>query len=402
MTSPRACPTALIFLLAFTASSLCLAQFTVNLTVPSYGQDTSYYCGAASAQMMMQAYPNPADNSCQQQNHIYKRVQAHKTDTGFYTDPDGLRDTIQELNPPPSPGHYVVFNSTDRGAVMHDMLYWMAIRRYPSATLVNNGDHWVVITGYTTDVDPRTGSASLQFLDVNDPGPPDAAPHDNPCTTADEGNEGGSTRRVTGSSWYTNEWSKANKYGTLYKNDWVAVVEPPERSGWIEAPEQAISGTPIAPELARNLGLEQTWALGLPEEERFAFLRETEPNMALLANAASYGYYLIPFLDERGLCPGAVLVNAYTGEFQEIAAFTDRIQFISEEEALELAVAAVGGRPDFPPSAELVWESCMQTQSRYRPLWKVTIQVEDITFTRYVTQLGVVHTQIDPLPIGGI
>ena len=307
-----------------------------------------------------------------------------------------------ELNPPPAPGTYSVFHSTDRASVMHDILYWMARRDYPTATLVNSGDHWVVITGFTTDVDPRTSSAVLQFIDVNDPSPPDKAPHDNPCTAVDEGNEGGATRRVTGSSWFANEWKIANTWGTTYKNQWVAVVEPPEREGWIWAPEQPLIGTPIEPDLALELALQHTWDLRLAEEERFSFLRETRPGAALLTNAVQQGYYLIPFLDRRGRCPGAVILNAYTGEFQEIAAFAQPISFVTAEEAIELAVHAIRARPDFEPSAELVWASSMQTLSRYRPLWKVRMQVEDVELIRYVSQTGEVHNQMAPLPTGGV
>jgi hypothetical protein len=278
----------------------------------------------------------------------------------------------------------------------------MARRRYPTATLVKGGDHWVVITGYITDVDPRNGSATLHFIDINDPAPADTAPHDNPCTAADEGNEGGSTRRVTGSSFYANDWQNANTWGTTFNNQWVAVVEPPEREGWIYAPEQAMIGVPIPPELAMELALEQSWQLGMAEEERFEFLRQTRPAMAMLTNASLQGYYLIPFCNERGLCPGAVLLNAYSGEFQEIGAFADPLGYIVEEEAVELAVNAVGQPPEYTPSAELVWESSMQTSSRYRPLWKVTMQVQDVEVIRYVSQVGVVHNQIDPVPIGGI
>ena len=44
----------------------------------------------------------------------------------------------------------------------------------------------------------------------------------------------------------------------------------------------------------------------------------------------------------------------------------------------------------------------MQTLSRYRPLWKVRIEREDVEVIRFVDQKGVVHILLDPLPLGGI
>jgi hypothetical protein len=131
------------------------AQYTLDLNGLLYGQDTSFYCGAASAQMIMQNYPNPAGNACFGQAHIYNRIQAHKQDNGYYSDPEGLRGAIMELNSPPAGGRFSIFHDADRNQVMHSMLYWMAEREYPSATLVNSGDRWVVVTGFATNVDPR-------------------------------------------------------------------------------------------------------------------------------------------------------------------------------------------------------------------------------------------------------
>ncbi len=82
------------------------ADYTLVLNVPLYGQDTGYYCGAASSQMIMIGYPNTASSKCYAQDQIYGTIQAKKQDNGFYTDPDGLRDTVMSLDPPPAAGHF--------------------------------------------------------------------------------------------------------------------------------------------------------------------------------------------------------------------------------------------------------------------------------------------------------
>ena len=132
----------------------------------------------------------------------------------------------------------------------------MATRNYPTATLINDGDHWVVITGFETDSDPRVGNATLQAIDIHDPLPADIAPHDDPCTAADEGNESGVMRHVTGTSWYSNDWSGPNSWGTKWLNEYVAIVEPPKIKGKIAANEEILSGKVISQERAIELALQ--------------------------------------------------------------------------------------------------------------------------------------------------
>lgn len=383
-------------------NKLSFAQFDFLLNVPLYGQDTWYYCGAASAQMMMMGYPNPADNSCQGQIFIYNRIQAHKQDNGFYSDPDGLRDTVMELNSPPGTGRYNIFHNTDRDIVMHDILFWMAKRNYPTATLINHGAHWVVITGFQTDRDPRLGDAILQMIDINDPAPQDFAPHDDPCTSVNEGNEGGTVRHVTGTSWYSNDWIDPNSYGTKWLNEYVAIVEPPRVLGRVTAQEEKFCGKVISPERAIELALQHVKERKLYEKKPFWYLKETYPRRAFLTNKKYKGYYVVPFeFKKEKLSPGAILLNAYTGEFQEIGAFPRPLEFLSEEEAIQIAICSVRKKPTKPPLAELMFKICEQTRSRYRPIWKVSIPMEKITIIRYVSQLGQIYLELTSPLYGG-
>ncbi len=376
--------------------------YVLDLSGPLYGQDTSYFCGAASAQMIMQNYPNPADSACFEQANIYNRIQAHKQDNGFYTDPDGLKDAIMELNAPPGAGRFSIFHDTDRDQVMHSMLYWMATREYSSSTLINSGDHWVVVYGFETDIDPRLGDVTLNSIDIKDPWPPDSAPHDNPCTVADEGNEGGLVRHITGSSWYTNDWSAPNRWGTKWLNEYVAVVEPPKTRGMVSAAVQAVSGEIISPKEAIERASQQVEERRLIERKAFSFLRDTRPQRVLLANRQKGGYFLVLFdSEDRQLTMGAVLINAYTGEFQEIGAFAEPLEYISEEKAGAIAAQSIREKAAEPARAELVFQSAEQIRSRYRPIWKVTMQIDDRRIIRYVDHDGQVFLALTPLSLGG-
>jgi hypothetical protein len=385
------------------------AQFTVALQTPLYGQATSYYCGAASSQMIMNAYPNAASRVCTAQTTIYNTIQTHKQDNGFYSDPDGLRDTIMQLNPPPAAGHFVIFSDTNSGVVMHDMLYWMAQRNYPSATLINGGDHWVVVSGYQTDIDPRTGNALLQTIDVNDPLPVPATPQDDPCTPAIEGNQGGTVRHVAGSSWFSNDWKSANKWGTKWLNDFVAVVEPPQVKGRVTARMEVEEGRIISADEALKDTMRHLKERKLAQRKQFGILRETLPKRALLANREHKAYYIIPFESRDRKSPAAMLLNAYTGEFEEVAAFPHPVEYLSRDEAIKIALCSTRIVPFCTKptrlsaniTAELVYKPSEQVKSRYFPVWQVTIPAKGAKMTRYISQLGEVFIDLTPLPYGG-
>ncbi len=390
-----------VLVLAFCFVRSSYGEYTLTLNVPLYGQDTGYYCGAASSQMIMMGYPSLASRQCYTQDFIYNAIQATKQDNGFYTDPDGLRDTLMNLNPPPAAGHFSLFSNANRDTIMHDMLYWMSIRSYPSAALINGGAHWVVITGFQTDINPQTGNAVLQSIDVNDPAPADIAPHDNPCTTANEGNEGGTIRHVTGASWFSNDWQNPNGYGTKWLNQYVAVVEPPSVKGSITAKQEVEKGEVISAEEALKLSLRHVKERKLAERKEFRYLSKTRPTRALLVNKRHKGYYIVPFEDENRRAPLAVLLNAYTGDFQEIGAFRHPIEYLSQQEAVDIAVCSIRKKPARRPVVELEYAVSEQMKSRYRPLWKVTMAEEKTPIIRYISQLGEVFTEVTPVPIGG-
>jgi hypothetical protein len=211
------------------------AQYSVSLTVPLTAQKNDHYCGPASAQMTMMSYPTASSRKCFQQDYIYSIIQKMKQDMDFYSDPDGVKDAIRSLNPPAGEDDFRISSGTDRTAVMHDILYSMSARKYPSVVLVNGGDHWVVVTGFKTDVDPRTGSSVLQELEINDPWPPAASKHD-PCTSGESG--GGVVRIVTGSSWYGNDWATPNRWGAKWLNKYVAVIGSAQAQGTVIAREE--------------------------------------------------------------------------------------------------------------------------------------------------------------------
>ena len=89
-------------------------------------------------------------------------------------------------------------------------------REYPAPTLVNKGGHWVVIVGWTTDVEPLAGSSPvLQSIHYHDPEPHNV----------------GTDTMMTAAQRYGGPWNGAVMYGGTWLNKYVAIVEPPLTKG---------------------------------------------------------------------------------------------------------------------------------------------------------------------------
>jgi hypothetical protein len=138
-------------------------------------------------------------------------------------------------------------------------------------------------------------------------------------------------------------------------------------------------------------------------------LKETLPKRALLANREYKAYYSVPFESRDKKSPAAMLLNAYTGEFEEVAVFPHPVEYLSREEAIKIALCStrivpICTKPMRLPAkitAELVYKSSEQVKSRYFPVWQVTIPAKDTRIIRYISQLGEVFIDLTPLPYGG-
>ena len=138
-------------------------------------------------------------------------------------------------------------------------------------------------------------------------------------------------------------------------------------------------------------------------------MRETSAKRALLANKEHKAYYIVPFESRDQKSPAAMLLNAYTGEFEEVAAFPHPVEYISKEDAIKIALCSTRAvplctKPTRLPvniTAELVYKPSEQVKSRYFPIWQVTIPARDTRTTRYISQIGEVFVGLTPLAFGG-
>ena len=360
-------------------------------TVPSYCQETNIACGAASAQMILEGYPGGVEHTFTQA-YIWSRIQAHKDDPGinWATDPDGLRDTLMELGGDPGV-YWNIFTDNDPQDLMYSVVYWMTRVRFPTAALVYGFQHWIVIDGFTTDVDPTQNTAvTLEFIEIVDPS-------NSPCPTA---TSGGVRILMTGANWYANYWyAPGNHPASKWDGNYVAVIEPPPAPGAAKAGELPEEGKIISADAARDHALRAFKKLRLNCRDPYRILRNSKPLQPLLINPKHKGYYIVPLGYEEGaISQGAVVVNAYDGSFQEVGVFERPIKYLAEKRAVRRAMKylCLCQEARERVQAELTFQPSEQTQSRFLPVWAVTVAGRTI----FVTQEAVVFEELTPLPLG--
>lgn len=114
-------------------------------------------------------------------------------------------------------------------------------------------------------------------------------------------------------------------------------------------------------------------------------LKNVEVSNALLVNENFRGYYLVPLADKsKKENVGAIIVNAYNGDFEEIGVFQHPIVFLDDKAAIQIAIKECECG-EFK-STRLVVHPRLRSQSRYIPIWKISFEFRNV----YVSQTGTV------------
>jgi hypothetical protein len=372
----------------------------LSANVPLYGQEQCVYCGAASGQMIRNGYPNPTDRQLFTQLDIWNTIQVNNStdpaDTGWATDPHGLRACLQSLSNPAGV-HWAEFADVSRDAVLFDILYWMNRLEYPCAVLINQGGHWVVIVGFTTDVEPVGGSTpTLQSIIVHDPEPHNV----------------GTDSTFSAAQWFSGPWNGAIIYSGTWINKYVAIVEPPIQKGNLKVNEvNRIGEKLLTPSQAAKYA--KTWIaeMNLAKQSKFRFLGRKDaidltPMLVCDKIPDSKDkkdpfYYIVPFGLKSAISKGktqlvrvCVLVNAYTGNFEEVTVFGKPMQYLQEKEALKIVADAmrIDQKKLINVSIRLMFYPGDITHVRTWPFWEIKIGDRTV----YVDQLGKLYGKLLP------
>lgn len=352
--------------------------------------------------MTRNGYPNPANRILYTQLDLWNTIQMYNStdpaDMAWATDPHGLQGCLQSLSNPPGV-NWVEHANPSRDDVLFYILYWMNIRDYPSPVLINNGGHWVVIVGFVTDVAPVYGSTpTLQSIHYYDP-----EPH----------NVGTDTTR-TGAQWFAGPWNGPITYAGTWYNQYVAIVEPPIKKGKVIVEEVKRTGMGkglLSPAQAVEYAKRWIAEMKLAEQSKYKLLggKGVDNLEPILVEEGVPGsktrdvprYYIVPFglkseLGERKVRMSrvCVLVNAYTGQLEEVTTFGKPVRYLPKEEALKIVAAAmrVEQKNLKDVNMTLMFQPSDITHVRTWPFWRVKIGNRTV----FVDQLGKLYGKLLP------
>jgi hypothetical protein len=350
--------------------------------------------------MARNGYPNPSDCLFVAQLDLWNIIQAHNStkpaDQGWATDPQGLTGCLESLANP-SGVHWRERDDANRNNLLFSILYSMNKRDYPCPVLINRGGHWVVIVGYETDVAPLDGSTpTLQSIVYQDPEPHNIGTH----TTQ------------TAAQWFAGPWNGPVTYNGTWQNQYVAVIESPVRKGRVKVKPVKRGGRRlISPAEAIKRAKRSIADQKLGELPAYSLLAhpEVESLQAFAVHEISPGsrgqaapaYYVVPFgfkheRSERGtaLARAVVLVNGYSGDFQEVTVFGRPVRYLPQAEAITIVAAALQVHPRDLDEAEarLVFQPSDITHIRAFPFWQVSAKRRLF----YVDQLGKLYGKLLP------
>lgn len=347
------------------AAPALFAQTSTFITIPNAAEEALTWCGAATGQMIIGGYPTPCTVL---QADVWASIQAHKSEAMWDTDPAGLGAAMMDHSVCVSSAHWTPsLSSTSAQSVMWSIAKWMKNLHYAAAVVLDTDghnaipshkEHWVVVKGIVTDLDPTTTSTvTLQYVLIVDP---------SPATLGDPPLE----RWLTGSQWYA-MFKPVTLAGSGYNGKYVAVIEPPPHPGIATARPRVITGTILPPDRA-VAAARRALTADLSRAETFRNTANLQPGTPLLVNPKRGAYYIVPFGNDRSAL--AVLINAYNGEFMEAARVRPR-PILAKNDAVTLAGRFLARRQLPNVDATLV---APEGFSPYFPAWRVAVDNEQL------------------------
>ena len=373
----------------------------VQLAVPYHQQDTTYYCGAACAQMVLRALGQPLLS----QDDLYNDNHNHSVEPGAWsTPPDGLCWTMNNRQ---VQKHFTL-DSTDTEEPISRTMCW-AISHYQCApiALVYAGNHWVVVRGCTVSATPASAfdtSYTITGFDINNPWPPVPAPpgpppHADGDVCGSGGNRGIADINVSYDAW-KRDYLTANVFGAVWLGRFVAVCDP-DRPGMPGSPEPSpplerkrrfdgqrlLEGGLVRDDLRGNLT--DAGLLSHPLWSKvFEDVVTAEPLLVQRLDRPGDPYWIVPTVDRSGMPRAAVSVDAHFGDYQQAMAvrnpdaslfgFADSGRAVEHVVDRRFEVTGAAGtvlarRQDLTVHPDLVWRPCRESLSPFYPFRMISL-----------------------------
>ncbi|MEZ4752093.1 MAG: hypothetical protein R3B54_16095 [Bdellovibrionota bacterium] len=118
------------------------AEFDIYLKdtnkIPLYAQQTSYWCGAGAGQMTLEGFPDDV-NFSYTQRAVWDEIQKHKVESGWYSDPDGLKSALSQMG---KESQWEATCAKSRDAITRLTIDGMYLGKFPVPVLVYGHAHW--------------------------------------------------------------------------------------------------------------------------------------------------------------------------------------------------------------------------------------------------------------------
>lgn len=296
-----------------------------NIVTPYYTQDTNYYCGAASAQMILDS---DKIGIYEDQDILYDYIHSHNAcSTGWATDPEGLRAVLNLYYPA---GHFFVHKPLDADTGIKKIAYTIDKYGVPPASLIYDCGHWVVVRGTFTDVQPATASGSFAVYGffVNDPWY---------GTTSL-----GENKYIDINTWKDDYFTGCSGWCAASGTRYISVVDPsPVPPLELILPKPAARRDVIMSESEARKKVAQYLKIFMEYEEfRKNFdvscdiMQEfgiSTPILVQRSDKTEEAYYIVSLLQDE-MTNGAVLIDAYSGQLKEFSFVSEPIDYLSKFE----------------------------------------------------------------------
>ncbi|WP_156304373.1 hypothetical protein [Nitrosospira briensis] len=398
-------------------------SWSLNTGDRYHTQDTSYYCGAACAMMILNEIGvSYADLD---QDDLYTSNNSHNANPAWYTDPYGLCYTLNDRRPASFlPNYFVVHKRLTEAEGTRDVAFTLYHYKVSPAVLVYHCAHWNVVCGVQTDVDPTTGPYVIEGFWLNNPvWDSSISSHDGSDTCGSGGTHGVANEFVTYAEWQTNRFNGCAYDDPGAATQWISVCDPepptidlPRRR---EVKRHGNGKRLIQPQQVAELASSGLKEYKLAENKQFEAAFSSGgfgmPQLVQRLDRPNDFYYLTPWEGERGIS-ALVDIDARFGFFKSARVFSEPAKewLIGGEhgaKSAELIARRVNdkifelpgekGRFKVYPGTYcitpiLVWKPCRQSWSPHLPFYQLAIggtllyvRVDGEVFTQLTSGLGV-------------
>jgi hypothetical protein len=376
------------------------------IDIPVHLQATSYSCGAACEEMIIQAATQTDDD----QLDLYNESQSYKTDPCWHVDPDGLASVLNN-HLSGAGNRFAPAANADGDTISRQICWAIHNNRVAPAAAINQGDHWVVVNGFDADrepTDPNDNGFQIVGIHVVDPFSSIETRGDPECI-APFASEGG---HYSYAEWQSHFLPvSCGHWQGVTVGVCPAAVSPPPAQSLAERPASLFPGDSIVPNsAAKELAERSLIHHGLVRHHAWRASLESvhshEPMLVQRLDRIDDYYHVVPIGRSPAEITAAVSIGARYGHYRQAARLAKKskrsLPALTREEAYERIVHRRLNLPDGNGSLRvrpetltshrtLGWRPCLESLSPFLPFYMFSMGAVTI----YVRIDGAVFTSLN-------